>query len=428
MIDEEIVRKIQEMGREGVSVSSIGRQFGLSRFTVRKYLEDESNHHETEKAHSFIPKKKAAFVLNRTSETHPIHPRVAEAKANADVIHYRVQEEREKQELEKVVGPKEHPALVEKRARVEIVNLDLDEYEAQKKLEARKKEEMQKAQVEEEARIAKEIEQEQLTEKQKRLTEREKWVRGWQDWALSREIPRGVSIPADIKFRIKDAVAKALMNRSEQENRGDIEELIKITTQSILQPLLDKVRVEKKIQLIETWAFPQIDTYIKGQGLEGYLNEEGKGKIREDVKNHFMKVLTGTESFIFSFQVTDVLNIFLKPVKESKAETERKAREARVERIKKERERVEGEEKAFWDTVKERRRKEEIESLVQAGMNRFNYYLLANRKELGVIDAKEQERARRHLERELREEVEGNETDEEVEKIVDGILDNFFFE
>lgn len=70
MIDEEIVRKIQEMGREGVSVSSIGRQFGLSRFTVRKYLEDESNHHETEKAHSFIPKKKAAFVLNhRPSET-----------------------------------------------------------------------------------------------------------------------------------------------------------------------------------------------------------------------------------------------------------------------------------------------------------------------------------------------------------------------
>jgi len=69
-----------------------------------------------------------------------------------------------------------------------------------------------------------------------------------------------------------------------------------------------------------------------------------------------------------------------------------------------------------------------MEELLQVGMNRFDHYLLANRKELGSIDAKEKEEARRYLEGELKGEIEGNETDEEVEKIADEILDDFFFE
>lgn len=38
-------------------------------------------------------------------------------------------------ELEKIEGPKEHPALAEKRARGEVAKLDLGEYESKKKLE-----------------------------------------------------------------------------------------------------------------------------------------------------------------------------------------------------------------------------------------------------------------------------------------------------
>lgn len=43
MIEEETVKKIREMGRGGISVSSIARECGLSRLTVRRYLSDEGD-------------------------------------------------------------------------------------------------------------------------------------------------------------------------------------------------------------------------------------------------------------------------------------------------------------------------------------------------------------------------------------------------
>ena len=78
--------------------------------------------------------------------------------------------------------------------------------------------------------------------------------------------------------------------------------------------------------------------------------------------------------------------------------------------------------------MKEERKKEKVEKLLQVDMNRFNYYLTINRKELGSIDVKEKEEARKYLERELKEEIEGTETNQEVEKIADEIFNSFFFE
>ena len=341
-------------------------------------------------------------------------------REDVEITELELRKERATKELEKVRGPQEHPLVIEKKAKVEEAELDIREYEARKKLQALRGEELKRAQVEEQVRLEKELERRRIEEQQNRAEAHQKWVEEWQEWALTQGVSR-ISIPADIKFRIKDAVAKALMDRSEQENRSDIEELVKITIQSILQPFLDKVKAEKKSRLIETWAFPQIEAYIGAQGLGGYLSEESRGKIREDVKNHFIKVLTGNEAVIWPNEIFDLLDTSLKSIKE-------KAREAREEKIKKERERVEGGEKAFWEKVKEKNIQNNIQELMEIGMNRFNWYLTIHRKELEPLKYEAREKARRYLEGELREGIGGAETDEEVRKIVDQILSDFFFE
>ena len=422
MIDQGVREEVVRLKEKGMSIATIARQFGISRGSVYGILNGGSGNdqpRERGRHRPFITKKKEV-APERPS------PRVRDRRDDVEVVSLEVERQKGLKELKNIIGSQVSPELQKKKDEVEIKKLDFEEFEANRKLAAARGEEERKAQIEEEVRIERERERRRIEAERKAIEAHTRWVGEWQEWGLSNAIPRGVSIPVDIKFRIKDAVAKALMDRSEQEN--DIEELVKITTQSVLQPFLDKMRAEKKIRLIESWAFPQIDTYIKAQGLEGFLNEEGKGKIREDVKNHFMKVLSGSESFIFSFQVADFLDIFLKPLKEKvRGAREEKGRE-RQEREKQAREKRAIEERDFWQKRREKREKERVEELVQTGMSRFNYYLLANRKELGVIDAKEQERAKRFLERELKEKIKGNEDDEEVEKLADGILDEYFFE
>ena len=72
--------------------------------------------------------------------------------------------------------------------------------------------------------------------------------------------------------------------------------MVKETVQATIQPYLDEQRRPKrKVQLIRLWAVPKIEDYIRDQGLEAYVNEESKRKIKEYVHNHFMKVLVGNE-------------------------------------------------------------------------------------------------------------------------------------
>jgi len=413
MIDGDIQKEIREMREKGSSISRIARELGLSRPTVLKYLYDHSAPRVSQHTSPSIGKR--VIPVDRPSQ------KVIDQREDVEIVDLEVEKQKSLKELEKVTGPKEHPALVEKRARVEIVNLDLDEYEAQKKLEARKKEEMQKAQAEEEARIAREREQEQLAEERSRLADREKWIEEYQNKALTWWLPRGISITTTLRFQIKDEIKKALVNRSEDEDQWEIERLVRETVNIIIQPFLDEQKARRKLQLIQLQVLPKVEPYIRSAGLGAHVDAETQEKAKEYVYDHFMKTLTGNELIIPSHQVTELLNNFFRPIKEKvrgiQEEQERQAREKR-----------EAEERGFWENMKKKREKEEIGSLLEIGMNRFNYYLLANRKELGVIGAKEQERARRHLERELREEVEGNETDEEVEKMTDEILDRFFFE
>lgn len=89
-----------------------------------------------------------------------IHPseNLKKERETTEIVGLRVEQGKSMKELEKIEGPREHPALAEKRARGEVAKLDLDEHEPKKKLEALKKEEIRKAQGEEEARIQQEME------------------------------------------------------------------------------------------------------------------------------------------------------------------------------------------------------------------------------------------------------------------------------
>lgn len=428
MVDPEIIKEIQKLSKQGESLSSIAKQFGISWLTVKKYAAGEGN---SERDKPKLSHNRGAISPRVVPVSNPSESLRAEREIT-EIVGLKVEQAKNMKELEKVTGPKEHPVLVEKRARVEVAKLDLDEYQARKQLEKLRKEELEKVMAEEEVRIQEEVERQVLQEERERKEKYQKWVKSWQDWALDSGVPRGVSIPADIKFRIKDTVVKALMDRSEHEDRWDIEELVKITTQSVLQPFLDKIRAEKKIRLIESWAFPQVEDYIREQGLEAYVNEESKGKIKEYVRNHFTKVLVGNESIIFSYQVRELLDNFFKPIKEEIKEAKE---EERREQERLAREKKEAEDKAFWEGVKEKRekeaeetKKERIEELMRAGTNRLYTYLAINRKELKTVSLEEQQRAKRYLEKELKEEIEGTETSQEVEKIADEILDDFFFE
>lgn len=432
MTDEETIKQIRKMREGGISVSSIARELGLSRPTVLKYLHD----HSAPKVSQHTPPSKI-IPVNRPSE------RVVKQREDVEIVGLEVEKQKSLKELEKVTGPKEHPALVEKRARVEVVKLDLDEYEARKRLEALKEEERRKAQTEEEARVREEIEQERVADERRRLAERERWIQKWQDWALSQGIPWGVSLPTEWKFKVKDAVGEVLKNRSEDEPKWDIEQLVKNTINAIIQPYLDKLEAERKTEeakrrearkanQIQSNIY-QVDSYISSQGLEAYFDQETREEVRKCVHDHFMKTLTGTELSLFIYyEVGKFINTFLKPIREkireAQEEESKKKEKERLERERQEREKKEAKERAFLEKLKEENEEERIEGLLRVGMNRFNSYLITNRKDLGSIDAKEKEEARRYLEGELKGEIEGNETDEEVEKIADEILDDYFFE
>ena len=418
MTDEETIKEIQKLKKEGKRISFIARTLGLSRPTTKKYLREQNLEAVHERRPFSIPQRKV-IPVNLPSQ------RVRDRRDDAEIVSLEIERQKGLKELQKVVGSQISPELQKKKDDLEIKKINIEEFETDRKLKALTDEERRKIQAEEEDRFEREIERQRLAEEQERTKQHLKWVEEWKDRALTWWVPSGVSIPADVKFKIKDGVGKVLMDRSEHESKWDIEELVKITTQSVLQPFLDKVKAEKKTRLIQLWALPKIEDYITEHRLQAYVDEEGKDKVREHIRGHFMKTLTGNEAVIFSHEVTNLLDGFLKPIKEKVREMKERERQ---ERERKEREEKEAKEKAFQEKMKEERKKEEMEELLRVGMNRFNWYLTIHRKELEPLKYEEREEAKRHLERELKEEIEGNETDREIEKTADRVLDDFFFE
>jgi hypothetical protein len=95
----------------------------------------------------------------------------------------------------------------------------------------------------------------------------------------------------------------------------------------------------------------------------------------------------------------------------------------RDEREHQEREPKEAKRRAFREGMKEERKK----AFLEVGMNVLDLYLLLHRKGIEPIDNVEKEEVKRYLERELKEEIEGNETDHEVWELANEILNEFFF-
>jgi hypothetical protein len=60
-------------------------------------------------------------------------------------------------------------------------------------------------------------------------------------------------------------------------------------------------------------------------------------------------------------------------------------------------------------------------------MNELDLYLLIHRKKIEPIDDVEKGEVRQYLEKELKEEIEGNETDHEVREMAHEILNEYFY-
>lgn len=424
MIDESVREEVVRLKEKGVSIATIGRQLGISRGSVYGILNgDLGNDQPSERDRHHRPREERGVI----PVTHPSR-RVVDEREDVEVTELQVRKHEAVKKLEKLIEPKEHPALVEKRARVEVAKLDLDEYETQKKLETLKEEERRKAQAEREARLEKERERERLEDERRRLADREKWIQGYQDKALTSWLPRGIQITSILRFQIKDEVKKVLANRSEDEDRWELERLVKETINGVIEPYLTDQKAKNKTRLIETWAIPEVERYIHAQGLAAYVDEESKSKIKEYVRSHFMKKLTGTEYFILSHEVHGLLDASFMTIKEKIKQVQEQERKERDEKARQEMERKEAADRAFRNKIEQERKTERIAELIETGMSRFNWYLTIHSKEIGPLKCEEREEAKRHLERELKKEIEGSETDEEVEKIADEILDDFFFE
>ena len=170
---------------------------------------------------------------------------VVAKREDTEMTELELRKQKAVRELEKVVGPKEHPALQEKRARVEVAKLSVEEFEAQKKLEALKKEEMRKAQAEREAHLQRIEEAERIRKEEERIAEEKEkrkkhreWIEDRKNYAVNWCLPFGVDIPPSVRFQIKDKIGEVLTNRSEDEY--EINDLIRETVKAVLQPYTTK--------------------------------------------------------------------------------------------------------------------------------------------------------------------------------------------
>ena len=71
---------------------------------------------------------------------------------------------------------------------------------------------------------------------------------------------------------------------------------------------------------------------------------------------------------------------------------------------------------------------ERKKNLLEVGMNELDLYLLIHRKKIEPLNNVGKEEVKRYLERELEEEVEGNETDHEIRETAHDILNEYFYQ
>jgi hypothetical protein len=447
MLFDEDIKKIQNLRSKGFTVSKIAREMNLDRKTVRKYLEEDGDDvtgQPLRKAASRPSPKRVVFEDN-PEDDHPISTsktRLTPLKSLQEDLELsktefelqKLQHEKKRWEQKVNEGQEKEPLVSaevrKKKDQVEIVKLDLEEQEVEGKARQLKEEETKRARAEEEARIELLRQRQRLEAEQRAVVQHQNWIKEIQKLALTYAESFNIPLPATFCFKIKDTVGEVLGNRSQDEEKWAIEELIKETVKCIIQPLVDmeeakkkafreeqeakrrteelRKREERKAELVRMALF-EVGSYFSDNRLENVVNEETRKKVKKEIHDHLMETLTGDEFIPPWRQVRDILDKVFSPlIAELKTKSEKKTEEDRM-------------------AIKEMIREVRIERLLGIGMNQLNYYLSAH-KELGTINFKEREETRQYLETELKKEIDGTETNQEVEKIAEQILDGFFFE
>jgi len=396
MLTPRDIERIKELRNRGDGIGKISRETGFDKKTIRKYSESSENPAKIPQppAYSQAPSRQAPGLasINPVSTTSVV----------------RTKESREdSRELRQVPYPRIDPGSEAGRTGGKCIH---PEYETPGETDGERIYFEQTFLVPASNRTRQEAEEEKADKEREKSERHRKWVRNWQDWASTWGIFASLPVPADIKFKVRDAVGEVLKNRSEEESRWDIEELVKQTINAVIQPYLEKKKEEeakkleaRKIQLIQS-AFPEIKQYIKEHGLETYVVEED---IKRKIHGHFTEKLKGNETYLYSYQIRNALDSMLgdlkERVKKQKAEAEKRARE-------------------------EKERQEKIQQNIRIGMDRLNFYLLKNSKELGFVSSEDKEEAKKYLGEELRIEIRGDESRLEIEALADEILESYFFE
>jgi hypothetical protein len=285
-------------------------------------------------------------------------------------------------------------------------------------LESPRKEELNRIEVEQEARLEREVMHKRLSEREEKEEKHRQWVEGRKNYAVNFCLPLGTKIPETVKFRIKDAVGEVLKNRS--ENEYGIQGLIEETVEAVLRPFLNeqearrkaedlrrkeeeaKRKRERKIELIKK-ALVEVDKYVKNNHFEAYVSGETIKMVKNYIYIYLLKTLPEEIWFAPEGKVREMVEDIFKKAKKEIEEAE----EAKKE-----------------DEEKQEKRNR----LVGIGMGKYNAYINKHQSELEPFEPGEREEGRQYLERELKREIVGTETDQEVAEITEEILDEFFFE
>jgi hypothetical protein len=276
-----------------------------------------------------------------------------------------------------------------------------------------------------------------IQDKEKATERRRKWIEEWKDFAITWGIPWGESAPATVKFQIRDGVEEVLRRRFENEDYFSIRELVTETARSIFQQYRAEREIKKKAQkvkkeeeearkkaeleneekrrkekrkdeLIQS-ALAEVDSYIKAHELESLVDIIIKKDLEDQIRKHLEKSLTGEESIPPYTLTKQLLDTLLKETKNQAAwMKQQKAEEVEREHRKK-------------------MKQERVKRLIRIGLNHVSNFIRENQKELENVDYFERKEAEQYLKEELEDEVQGDESDQEVKELADEILEDFFF-
>jgi len=191
MTDEETIKEIQKLKKEGKSISFIARTLGLSRPTTKKYLREQNSEAVHDRRPFSIPQRKI-IPIDRPSEM------LKKEREVTEIAGLRVEQAENKKALKEIEGPAEHPLVTQRKAEVELVELTARQFEAEARLDDLKE---------------KRLTRERAQEEQRKAIEREEKIKVTIQEVKERVLPfkMRVALPSDIIFMIYQKIEAELL-------------------------------------------------------------------------------------------------------------------------------------------------------------------------------------------------------------------------